>query len=75
MVKQRVPQGPDIIRLAPTFALIIRLATRLRRIHSERVFCLFLDNLFLNINVSHALLALDICYIGTTRKNASGIPS
>jgi len=75
VVKQRVPKGPDTVRLAPTFALIIRLATRLRRIHPERIFCLFLDNLFLNLNVSHALLALDICCTGTTRKNASGIPS
>jgi hypothetical protein len=33
-----------------------------------------LDNLFLNINVSQALLALRICCTGTTRKNAQGIP-
>jgi Transposase IS4 len=73
-VDQLVPKGPRIVRLAPTYALIIRLATRLRRIYPERVFCLFLDNLFLNLNVSHALLALNICCTGTTRKNASGIP-
>ena len=62
------------VRLTPTFALIIRLAQRLRRIHKTRVFCLFLDNLFLNLNVSQALLALRICCTGTTRKNAQGIP-
>jgi Transposase IS4 len=62
------------IRLAPTFALIIRLAQRLRRIHKTRVFCLFLDNLFLNLNVSQALLTLRICCTGTTRKNAQRIP-
>jgi Transposase IS4 len=33
-----------------------------------------LDNLFLNVNVSQALLALRICCAGTTRKNAQGIP-
>jgi Transposase IS4 len=62
------------VRLAPTFALVIRLAQRLRQIHPTRVFCFFLDNLFLNINVSQALLALHICCTGTTRKNAQGIP-
>jgi Transposase IS4 len=62
------------VHLAPTFALIIRLAQRLRQIHPTRVFCFFLDNLFLNINVSQALLALRICCTGTTRKNAQGIP-
>jgi Transposase IS4 len=62
------------VHLAPTFALILRLAERLRAIHPERIFCFFLDNLFLNINVSQALLALRICCTGTTRKNAQGIP-
>ena len=58
------------VHLALTFALVIRLAQRLRQIYSTRVFYFFLDNLFLNINVSQALLALRFCYIGTTRKNA-----
>ena len=62
------------IHLAPTFALVIRLAQHLRQIHPTRVFCFFLDNLFLNLNVSQALLALRICCTGTTRKNAQGIP-
>jgi Transposase IS4 len=63
------------VRLALTFTLVIRLAQRLRRIHKTRIFYFFLDNLFLNLNVSQALLALRICCIGTTRKNAQGIPS
>jgi len=62
------------VHLAPTFALILRLAERLRLIYPTRVFCFFLDNLFLNVNVSQALLALGICCTGTTRKNAQGIP-
>ena len=62
------------VHLAPTFALVILLAQRLRQIHPTRVFCFFLDNLFLNVNVSQALLALRICCTGTTRKNAQGIP-
>jgi Transposase IS4 len=74
LVQQKVPQGPNSIHLAPTFALVIRLAEHLHEQHPDRVFCLFLDNLFLNINVAHALLALNICCTGTTRKNALGIP-
>ena len=62
------------MHLAPTFAVIIRLAQRLRQRDSSRVFCFFLDNLFLNVNVAQALLALQICCTGTTRKNAQGIP-
>ena len=63
------------ILLAPTFALVIRLAQRLRQVHKSRIFCLFLDNLFLNVNVVQALLVLRICCTGTTRKNAQDIPS
>lgn len=62
------------IHLAPTFTLILCLAQCLYTVYSECVFCFFLNNLFLNINVSQALLALQICCTGTTRKNAQGIP-
>jgi hypothetical protein len=34
----------------------------------------FLDNLFLNVHVAHALLALNIGVMGTTRKNSKGLP-
>jgi hypothetical protein len=47
---------------------------RLRKEHPTRVFCLFFNNLFLNISVSQALLALNIYYIDITRKNAVGFP-
>jgi hypothetical protein len=43
---------PIIVRLAPTFTLVLRLAQRLRQIYKTRVFYFFLDNLFLNLNVS-----------------------
>ena len=33
----------------------------------------FLDNLFLNLPVAHACLALDIGVMGTTRKNSKGV--
>jgi hypothetical protein len=34
----------------------------------------FLDNLFLNVEVAHCLLAIGFAVIGITRKNAAGIP-
>jgi hypothetical protein len=62
------------VHLTLTFTLILRLTERLCLIYPTHVFCFFLDNLFLNINVSQALLALRIYYIGTICKNAQGIP-
>jgi Transposase IS4 len=74
IMQQKVPEGPSLIRLAPTFTLVIQLAEHLHQQHPMRIFCLFLDSLFLNINVAHALLALNVCCISTTRKNAPGFP-
>ena len=62
------------VHLAPTFAVVLHLAQRLHTIHSTRIFCFSLNNLFLNMNVSQALLALQICCMSTTRKNAQKIP-
>lgn len=62
-------------RFAPTFALILRLAMRLRQRYPEPAFCYFLDNLFLNVDVAQALLAMGISCCGTTRKNAAGVPT
>jgi hypothetical protein len=57
--------------LAPTFALVLRLTSQL--LTGQR-FCIYLDNLFLNISVAQCLLAMDIYYIRTTRKKALGVP-
>jgi Transposase IS4 len=57
--------------LAPTFALILRVASQLPK---EPRFCIYLDNLFLNIPVAQCLLAIEIYYMGTTRKKAIGVP-
>ena len=63
------------IPLAPTFALVLRLAKEVQEWYdSQRIFTVFLDNLFLNVEVAQALLVLGFLYIGTTRKNAKGIP-
>jgi Transposase IS4 len=58
--------------LAPTFALVLRLASQLPKGHR---FCIYLDNLFLNIPVAQCLLAMDIYCMGTTRKKAAGVPT
>jgi Transposase IS4 len=57
--------------LAPTFALVLRLASQLSK---ELRFCVYLDNLFLNIPIAQCLLAMNIYCIRTTRKKAAGVP-
>jgi hypothetical protein len=52
MIEQRVYHRLSTVRLAPTFALVIRLAQRLRLQYPSHVFCLYLDNLFLDIDVA-----------------------
>lgn len=51
------------------FNFIIYFTQRLRKIYLTRIFCFFLDNLFLNLNIAQVLLVLKICYIDITRKN------
>ena len=67
-----LPGDHEQIHLATTFATVIRLAQQLP--DNSRVYCLFLDNLFINVNVCEALLALNVVTMGTTRKNAIGVP-
>jgi Transposase IS4 len=57
--------------LAPTYALVLRLATQLPKLE----FCIYLDNLFLNLPVAQCLLSMGIYCTGTTRKKAIGFPS
>jgi hypothetical protein len=56
--------------LAPTFALVLHLASQLP---TGQRFYIYLDNLFLNIPMAQCLLAMNIYYIGTTRKKALGV--
>jgi len=58
--------------LAPTFALVLRLAEQLPK---QLEFCIYLDNLFLNLPVAQCLLSMGIYCMGTTRKKADGFPS
>ena len=67
-----IPHQP--VHLAATFALVLRLAQEVQSWYDNRVFTVFLDNLFLNLDVAQALLVLGFLCMGTTRKNAKGIP-
>ena len=67
-----IPHQP--VHLAATFTLILRLAREVQSWYDNRVFTVFLDNLFLNVDVAQALLVLGFLCMGTTRKNAKGIP-
>ena len=58
--------------LTPTFALILRLTEQLPK---QLKFCVYLDNLFLNLPVTQCLLSMGISCMGTTRKNAIGVPA
>ena len=67
-------EGNPVIKsalLAPTFALVLRLASQLPK---GPQFCVYLDNLFLNVPVAQCLLAMGIYCMGTTRKKAAGVP-
>ncbi len=57
--------------LASTFALVLRFASQLPKQHQ---FCIYLDNLFLNVPVAQCLLAMGIYCMSTTRKKAIEIP-
>ena len=63
------------IHLAPTQQVPLYLCEQVRHLFRTELFIVFLDNLFLNINVAHALLAINFAVMGTTRKNATGLPS
>ena len=73
--QQKINENDEIFEkstlLAPTFALILRLASQLPK---QLDFCVYLDNLFLNVPVAQCLLAIGIYCMGTTRKKAIGVP-
>ena len=57
--------------LASTFALVLCLAEQLLK---QLKFCIYLDNLFLNLPVAQCLLVMGVYCMGTTRKKAKGVP-
>ena len=66
--------GMDEAYLAPTFQVPVELCRQIRKAWPHLQFIVFLDNLFLNVPVAHVLLNLGVALMGTTRKNAEGIP-
>ena len=50
------------------------LCERLKNRISHRKWLVFLDNLFLNVDVAYALLQLNVGVMGTIRKNLSDFP-
>src|ERR1700753_725918 len=74
--KRLIPQSSSNtpIALTETFQVPVLLCERLRSRSPSRNWLLFLDNLFLNVDVAYALLHLGVGVMGTTRKNSSGLP-
>jgi len=62
------------VTLAPTFQVPLVLCQHVRDLYPEQHYLVFLDNLFLNVEVAHCLLAIGFAVMGTTRKNAAGVP-
>jgi hypothetical protein len=64
----------NTVRLAETYQVPIRLMEKLVSRHSHTKWLLFLDNLFLTIDVAHVLLVMGIGVMGTTRKTSTNMP-
>ncbi|OQU98469.1 hypothetical protein CLAIMM_04254 [Cladophialophora immunda] len=62
------------IMLSVTFQVLVILLKRLRHPYPHSKWLVFLDNLFLNLNVAQTLLALNIGIMSTTRKSLKGLP-
>ena len=76
MPPSRLAPQPDplpSIHLAPTQQVPLYLCEQVRQFYNQH-FLVFLDSLFLNIAVAHCLYAIEFSVMGTTRKNAAGVP-
>ena len=76
MPPSRIASQPNplpSIHLAPTQQVPLFLCEQVRQFYN-RIYLVFLDNLFLNVNVAHCLYAIGFSVMGTTRKNAAGVP-
>jgi hypothetical protein len=73
---QRYPSyGPTTtVLLTDTFQVLVTLCQQLINRFPHQNYVAFLDNLFLNVLVAHALLKIGVGVMGTTRKNANGLP-
>ena len=62
------------VGISETFQVPVRLFERLHYLFPHRKWVGFLDNLFLNIDVAHILMNLNVGVMGTTRKSSVGFP-
>ena len=46
----------------------------MRHLFQIELFIIFLNNLFLNINIAYVLLTINFAIIDTTRKNVTSLP-
>ena len=53
--------------------MLIVLYREVHTLYPNQQFLYFLNNLFLNVEVAHYLLTMNIAVCGTTRKNAKGV--
>lgn len=64
----------ETVQLASTHQVPMVLCQHVRDIFPEQQYLVFLDNLFLNVYVAHCPLEISFFVMGTTRKNAKGVP-
>ena len=69
------PDPLEPVHLAPTHQVPLFLCEQIRASYPTQHCLVFLDNLFLNVNVAHCLFAIGFSVMGTTRKNAAGLPA
>ena len=62
------------VPFAPTHQVPMVLCQHVRDLFPEQQYLVFLDNLFLNVHVAHCLLEIGFFVMGSTRKNAKGVP-
>jgi hypothetical protein len=62
------------VTLAPTTQVVYKLIDSLTRRYPQQQFLAIIDNLFLNTELAHCLMRLKVAVLGTTQKNAEGIP-
>ena len=67
-----VPLTP--VAIAETFQVPVVLCERLKSLYPHIKWLVFLDNLFLTVDVAHILLSMHIGVMGTTRKSSAGFP-
>ena len=64
----------EVAYLSPTHQVPLVLVQDIRATHLNTPYLVLLDNLFLDVDVAHCLLAINMAIVGTIRKNTTRIP-